>query len=131
MTTLAGNNSEDLPAKQQKALTALLNSSTVPEAAKACGLSEATLHRYLREDVFKSYYRRARSEIVEHAIVQLQRDCGVASRTLRAVCENTEAPASARVAAAKAILEGAVKAVELQDLVSRIDELERKTGQRK
>jgi ribulose 1,5-bisphosphate carboxylase large subunit-like protein len=43
---------------------------------------------------------------------------------LRSVCEDSEAPASARVSAAKAILDGAVKAVELQDLAARVEELE-------
>jgi hypothetical protein len=48
----------------------------------------------------------------------------IATKTLRAVCESTEAPASARVAAAKTILDGAVKAVELQDLTARLEALE-------
>lgn len=116
---------EELTANQHKALTALLSKDTVPAAAKACRLSQATLFRFLADPVFKAQYRRARSEIVEHAVVQLQRDCATATKTLRAVCESTDAPASARVAAARAILDGAVKAVELQDLTARMEELEK------
>jgi len=119
-----GANSDELRANQQKALTALLRSDTVEAAAKACRLSEATLYRFLADPTFKAHYRRARSEIVEHAVVQLQRDCATATKTLRGVCEDEQAPASARVAAAKAILDGAVKAVELQDLTARIEALE-------
>jgi len=44
---------------------------------------------------------------------------------LRDVMNDTESPASARVSAARAILEIAVKAVELEDLEARIEELER------
>jgi hypothetical protein len=131
LTVPAEKKAEELSAKQQKALTALLHSSTVPDAAQACGLSEATLHRYLHDDVFKAHYRRARSEIVEHAIVQLQRDCAVATKTLREVCESPAAPASARVAAAKTILDGAVKAVELQDLTARLEVLEQSVAANK
>lgn len=125
MTASSEKSADELGAKQQKALTALLSNGTVPEAASACGLSEATLFRFLRDETFKAHYRHARSEIVEHAISQLQRDCATASKTLREVCESSDAPASARVSAAKAILDGAVKAVELQDLAARMEELEK------
>jgi hypothetical protein len=114
-----------LDASQEKALAALLSCETVAAAAKKARLSEATLFRYLKNETFKAAYRRARAEVVEHAIVQLQRDCATASKTLREVCEDVKAPASARVSAAKAIFEGAVKAVELQDLAARLEELER------
>jgi hypothetical protein len=46
-------------------------------------------------------------------MTQVQRATGEAVETLRAVMQNTEAPASARVSAAKR-LETAVKAVELE-----------------
>lgn len=114
----------DLDAAQGKALAALLSCESVAAAAKKARLSEATLYRYLRDASFKAAYRRARAEAVEHAITQLQRDCAIASKTLREVCEDVEAPATARVAAAKIILEGGLKAVELQDLAARVEELE-------
>ena len=114
----------ELDAKQDKALAALLSHPTVPAAAKACGSSEATLFRYLRDDNFTAHYRRARAEVVEHAISQLQRDCSVAAQALREICASQEAPASARVAAAKAILDGAIKAVELQDMAARLEGVE-------
>ncbi len=126
MTVPGEKKADELDAKQQKALVALLNHNTVGEAATACRLSEATLFRFLRDDTFKARYRAARAEVVEHAISQLQRDCATASKTLREVCEDGSAPASARVSAAKAILDGAVKAVELQDMAARLEALERR-----
>ena len=87
-------------------------------------MSERTLFRFLSDQTFKLHYRQARAEIVEHAIVQLQRDCATAAKTLREVCQSSEAAASARVAAAKTILDGAVKAVELQDMAARLERLE-------
>jgi uncharacterized protein (UPF0147 family) len=119
-------NLSELDASQQKALTALLACETVADAAKKSRLGVATLYRYLRDANFKAHYRAARTEIVEHAIAQLQRDCATATKTLREVCEDQTAPASARVSAAKTILEGAVKAVELQDLMTRLEEVERR-----
>lgn len=114
----------ELDAKQEKALAALLSQPTMAAAAKACGSSETTLFRYLHDENFKAHYRRALAEVVGHAISQLQRDCSVASKALREICENKEAPASARVAAARAILDGAIKAVELQDMEQRLEDLE-------
>ena len=122
----SGEKLPELDASQAKALTALLSCPTVAAAAKRARLGEATLYRYLRDDVFKSHYRAARSEIVEHAIVGLQRDCAVAARCLREVCESESAPASARVAAANSILSHAIKAVELQDMAARLEALEAK-----
>lgn len=123
--TASEPNFADLDPAQQNALSALLNSPTVADAAKKARLSQATLYRYLREPSFKAAYRHARTEIVEHAITQMQRDCATASNTLREVCEDKQAPASARVSAAKTIIDGAVKAVELQDLTARLEELEK------
>ncbi len=109
-------------------MVALLSCDTIAEAAVACATSESAIYRYLQDDAFKSHLRRARAEIVECAIGHLQRDCEIAARTLRAVCEDREAAASARVSAAKAILESAIKGVELQDVAARLDALEAKGG---
>lgn len=114
----------DLDAAQGRALAALLSCATVAEAAKRSRLSEPTLYRYLRDETFRAAYRRARADVVDHAITQLQRDCAIASKTLRDVCEDAGAPASARVAAARIILDGAVRAVEVQDLAARVEALE-------
>ena len=117
-----------LDAKEQRALVALLEHETIKEAAKGYRLSEATLYRYLSDATFKAHYSRARSSVVEHAITQLQRDCATATKTLREVAEDGDAPTSARVSAAKAILEGAIKSVELHDLMARVEALEAKGG---
>jgi hypothetical protein len=49
---------------------------------------------------------------------------GEAVETLRSVMQDAEAPASARVSAAKAMLETAVKGIEIEDLEVRIATLE-------
>ena len=52
--------------------------------------------------------------------MQVQQATGEAVATLRQVMQAADAPASAKVSAAKTILETAVKAVELEDLEARI-----------
>ncbi len=54
----------------------------------------------------------------------MQQATGEAVETLRQVMQDPEAPARAKVSAARTILETAVKAVELEDLEERIAYLE-------
>ena len=60
--------------------------------------------------------------------MQVQQATGEAVETLRKVMQAADAPASAKVSAAKTILETAVKAVELEDLEPRIVALETQQG---
>ena len=115
---------EKLSRKQELAIAALLTCSAIADAAKQCSIGEVTLHRWLKDATFQAVYREARRAVVQHAIVQVQQATGEAVATLRQVMQAAEAPASAKVSAAKTILETAVKAVELEDLEARIVALE-------
>jgi response regulator of citrate/malate metabolism len=44
-------------ANKEKSLAALLESATITEAAKKCGLSEKTLRRYLDDAEFQKEFR--------------------------------------------------------------------------
>jgi hypothetical protein len=116
---------EKLSRKQEQGIRALLLQPTLVDAATAIGVDERTLRRWLREDAaFQIAYREARRAVVQHAIAQVQHATGEAVATLRQVMQDPEAPASARVSAAKAILETAVKGIEIEDLAARIAILE-------
>lgn len=116
--------SPELDAKQEAALVALLACPTVREAAKKAKVGETTFWRWMQLPAFQSRYRAARRNLVESAIAQLQRDATVAVRVLREVAEDAEAPAAARVTAARTILEQSISAVELTDLMERVEQLE-------
>jgi AcrR family transcriptional regulator len=107
---------------KEKALSALLKSSTVIEAAKVCGLSEETLYRYLRDKEFVSDYRNARRQVVENSITQLQQASGEAVETLRRnlSCSNPQA----EIRSAQIILDNALKGVELVDILERLEQIE-------
>ena len=115
---------EKLSRKQDQIITALVSCASITEAAAQCGLAEVTVRRWLKQEAFQQAYRDARRQVVQQAIVQVQQATGEAVETLRQVMQDTDAPASARVSAAKAILDTAVKAVELEDLEMRIAALE-------
>lgn len=113
-----------LTAEQQKFLPHLISSSTLREAAKSSGISEATVYRWLRQPNFKEAYRIARLEALQITVARLQSASASAVDTLLDVSISQTVPASARVAASKAILEYALKATETEELLTRIEKLE-------
>ena len=108
--------------KEDAALAALLSQPTIAEAATKSGIGEATIHRWLTDPAFKARYRDARRQVVEHAVSGLQQ---AASDAVAALSRNLHCgiPAS-EIAAAKAVLDFAVKGVELVDLAERVEQLE-------
>ena len=116
---------QGLPQKQTKAIVSLLNCRTVSEAATQAGVNESTVWRWMREESFQDALQEAKQRIVTQAI-QLQQVTGEAVGTLRGIMADGEAPASARVTAAKAVLDMAVKAIKMEDLEARLMTLEQK-----
>lgn len=116
--------SEKPSRKQEQVIAALLQSESIAGAAAGCGIAEATLYRWLKEPTFQEAYRHARRAIVQQAIVQVQAATSTAVTTLVAVMNDPGAGPSSKVAAARTILETAIKAVELEDLEARIAALE-------
>jgi len=115
---------QKLTQKQDKLFAALLTEETIMMAAEKAGVAEVTVYRWLKLDEFQTAYRQAKTETVRQAIAQLQKNSGVAVRVLREIAQDTDAPASSRVSAARTILETSVKAVELDDLAARVETLE-------
>jgi hypothetical protein len=115
---------QKLSRKEEAAISALLTQGTLAEAASLAGIGEATLRRWLQHEDFQAAYRRARRETVSQAVAHLQRVSGEAVETLRTIMQDDQKPSSARVTAARVILELSIKAVELEDLEVRIAALE-------
>lgn len=115
---------QGLTPKQQKAITALLDQPTLKEAASACGVNESTLWRWLQDDTFQREYRQARGQLLESTLTALQRASGDAVETLKAVMKDTTAQPSARVSAAKAVLELGLKGREILEVEERLRALE-------
>ncbi len=110
--------------KQDSAIGALLSQPTILAAAESVGVGESTLRRWLKDGDFLTAYRAARREAVSQAIGHLQGACSVAVMALTDISQDVNCPASARVSAARTVLELALKGVELEDLAVRVEELE-------
>ena len=107
---------------EDRALAALLAEPTIVQAATTAGISESTLARWLAEPSFRARHREARRQVVEQAISALQRATGEAVEALR--LNLTCGVPAAEISAAKAIIEQAIKGVELVDLAERVEALE-------
>ncbi|OAT82230.1 phBC6A51 family helix-turn-helix protein [Desulfotomaculum copahuensis] len=114
--------------KQELALVTLLESPSIGEAARKVGIGERTLWRWLQNPEFSERYRELKQQILHQAVSRLQSICGEAVNTLRDVMLDPKNLASARVTAARTVLEMAIKAAELEDLTARLEELERLAG---
>jgi hypothetical protein len=117
-----GGHGEKRSRREDAAIAALLACSTIDRAAEAAGIAGSTLRCWLADPAFQRRYRDARRQVVEHAISGLQQAAGEAVEALRRNLQ-CGVPAS-EIAAAKAILDQAVKGVELVDLAERVEQLE-------
>jgi len=122
--TQTDTSEEILTGKKLKALEALISHDSIDQACNACGISRATLYRYLKEPLFDKELKAAKRQLINRAILRLQQSCSDAARTLSEICKDKEATAASRVSAAKEILSSALKAVELEDIETRLSTLE-------
>ena len=99
----------DLTPKQKKAVAALLTSRTQAEAAKTAQVGERTLKRWLAEDErFKAAYQHALRDLLAKASAKLSKGTDE----------------SARVSAAKAVLDQALRFSEFADVLQALTALE-------
>lgn len=110
--------------KQNRALTALLTNPTKEAAARAAGIGLTTLKRYLADPEFMAEYRAAVSGLLDDATRESQQALSPALSTLREITTDSEAPATARIAAARSLLEYALRLTEVNDILDQLRELE-------
>jgi hypothetical protein len=120
---MAGGHGEKLGRKQEPAIAALLAEPSVEAAARKVGVDTRTLQRWLTVPTFAAAYRAARLRVVENALGRLQAACGEAVDALRQALHGDHP--GARVRAALGILSHSIRAVEVGELLARIEELER------
>jgi len=117
----------DLTAVQEKAIAALLSAVTVEAAAKKAGVSDRTLHRWLRDPPFRQAYLAARRVVMEQAVGRLQR---ASLGAVDALVRNLKCgqPAT-EVRAAQVILESGMKGVEMLEFEERLATIEQNLAQ--
>ena len=113
-----------LTPKQNKALQALLTQPTKAAAAEAAGIAPRTLRDYLRNQDFQTEYKKAFGELVADATRQAQQSLSPAITALRDIVEDPNEPSSARIAAARCLLEYGLRMTEITDILSELEAVE-------
>ncbi len=122
---------EDVLSHQQTlALQALLEGSTVTDAAEAAGVHINSVSRWKNHDpAFRSALRSARSTALEAGLSVLQREAANLARTLVNIATDEQAGKRDRVSAASTGLRLALQMAESDEVDRKIDELEAMLGQ--
>ena len=93
-------------ANKAKALAALLDSSTLTEAAEKAGLNRQTLYRYMRDDPdFSRAYKEAQERIALEQAETITEERRRAKDTIFSIMEDRAQPAAVRLKAAQSVLE--------------------------
>ena len=115
-----------LNAKQERFAVALMTTSTITEAFNMANITNATAYKYLKDPDFSAYYMQLRREAMQQATNKLQQSAVLAVRTLENVMKDVEnSTSSARVQAARTVLENAYRGLEIDDMQLRIEQLYR------
>jgi hypothetical protein len=115
--------------KMEAAVAALLTQKNQEEAARATGISVATLLRWQKLPEFQKAYREAKQAAHRQSSARLQQAAPAAVTTLVKTILDANTPDSVRVRAAECILNHSMKAIELEDIECRLAELERAAGE--
>jgi hypothetical protein len=126
-----GSEVDALTGQEIKALAALLETGSIPEAARVIGKPERTVRRWAAKPAFRRALLGERQRVLDGAVSKLAVHAGAAVDALVAVMNDTAAAPSARVAAARVVLEqarGTVLDSALKDELENIEAL--KEGRR-
>ena len=111
--------------KKEMAVAALIRAPTIDAAAQAAGVGYSTLRRWLKEDQeFREAYQAALEALLSDAAAQAKRSLSPALEALREIVEDRNAPAAARVQAARSVVDAALKLTEAVDIRERVAALE-------
>ena len=104
---------------------ALISEPSITKAIEKSGIAKKTAYKYLKDKNFFSEYQKLRQEMIGRTTSLLLQASGRAVEVLYEVADDPEKSPYARVQAAKTILEMAYRGMELEDLQTRIERLER------
>lgn len=109
---------------QQRALQALLTQPNKKAAAQAAGITARTMTSYLADPNFQKEYKKAFGQLVQDATRQAQQALSPALSALRDIVEDEEESSSARIAAARSLLEYGLRMTEFSDILAELEPLE-------
>lgn len=110
--------------KKDQAITALITTTSIKAAAARVGVNEKTIRRWLDDPEFAHKVNQAQIEVMQGTIRGVINAGNRAVETLLNIMGSDEYPASARVSAAKAVINNNTKILELQTVQQTLEEFE-------
>ncbi len=111
--------------KDETILTALLTHTTVKAAAKSIGISESSVYSRLKDAEFKARYDALRREMLSQVTAGLQGKLAAAVDTIESVMSNPAVSPQTRLNAASEMIRDCMKLTEQNDILTRLDALEK------
>ncbi len=110
---------------QEAAIVALVRSPTYAAAAKAAGVGERTLRRWMHNDAnFRQRLREARAGVFDQAVRAMHLASPKAAGVLDGIAQDAAASQTARVSAARTLIHYSCRGHEMADIDGRPAELE-------
>ena len=106
-------------------LSALIAAGSIRAAANIADVSETTIRTRLNDDDFRQRYEQAKGAILTEACDALSARLTLAVDTLCEVLEDTENAATVRVSAASEILRQGLRYIEVANILTRLDAIEK------
>lgn len=117
-----------ITAKQRRLIEALLAGQSVTAATRQLGINRATFYRWAKQDAFKTALADAEAELLANAMRRLLSMQSGALDALSDLVSDRRLP-GARLAAAKAILDTALRFRNVIELESRLAGLEKRLSE--
>ena len=111
-------------ANREKILAALLTCSTKKEAATVAGVGVRTIYEYLRDPDFMAEYTEAKRNLIRDASDKIKQSLGPAIDALHTIATDPKAGKTARVQAARTLIEYAIELDKHTGIEDRIAALE-------
>jgi hypothetical protein len=124
-----GNRIEALSRRQRCAIPHLLSAKTNQEGCEKAGISRKTLYKWLKNKDFCEELGAQREIIITEALERLKGSIAKAVLVLVSMLDTTESDGLKRLLA-KDVLEYALKVREQEDIISRIERLEKEVARR-
>ncbi len=118
-------NGAKITARQRRLIEALLAGQTVSQACRTAGVSRATCYRWMRLPQVQAALAEGEADLLAVAMRRLLGMTGAAADALADLVTDRRLP-SARLQAAKAILDSTLRLRDAAALEARLTELERK-----
>ena len=116
---------DTLKINDEKVLAALISCGSVRKAAERSGVSVYTITKRLNTDDFRAKYEALKNNILTEACDSLTARLTLAIDTLCSVAEDETQNASIRVSASDSILRHGLRYVELAQIKTRLDRIEK------